>query len=364
MHTSLPRQIAVVGLLLATGTLAASAAFADTAITVDNARQEASSVLDKIVSAYEARIRDLETENARLRAQLSALGASGAITGSGVAASSGATSTGVLANSVTVSSTGSIATLVITGNEALDKKYRAIMQKIQDNKDFVLRTNEMGTGASIGLFEFIEPDAFFISLDDGKNPAGQTAFRRKVLYKYDVSTYEMQVMGIFDFDFSVSKYVTKFGSNPHANSVRTKVKNPYYAGKLLETAPAVSTGTASVGTSTGKTSTGTTSTGSTTAVTVNAIKTAFFANKMDEAVKLCDTLLATDSSNVEVRKIRYRALYRLGRYADAMLEVEKVRVLQGTNFESGVACEAKVVAEKAGDATKRAEYAVICPDKN
>jgi len=209
------------------------------------------------------------------------------------------------------------------------------------------------------LFEFIEPSAFFLSLDDGQNPAGQTAFRRKVLYSYDLSTYDMRVTGIFDFDFIQGKYVTKFGTNPYVATARTRVKNPYYVGKLLTSTPAT-TSTAS----TGATASGATSSSAVSATeiaeTFTRIQNLVRENKIQEALTLCDQLIVKDPTNIEARKIRYRSLYRLTRYEEALAEVEKVRSLQGDAFQYSIACEARRIAQDAGNTTKQAEYGTIC----
>lgn len=117
------------------------------AVTVETAREQATSALDQAIAAYEARIKELETENARLKAEISVLKGSGSVSVPVVtapsSASGSATTTGALNNNITISSTGSLSTLVITGDATLDTKYRTIIQKVQDNRELVLRSNEM-----------------------------------------------------------------------------------------------------------------------------------------------------------------------------------------------------------------------------
>ncbi len=141
---SRPLVLFLVGVLVS---MPFSSMSARAAVTVETAREQATSALDQAIAAYEARIKELETENARLKAEISVLKGSGSVSVPVVtapsSASGSATTTGALNNNITISSTGSLSTLVITGDATLDTKYRTIIQKVQDNRELVLRSNEM-----------------------------------------------------------------------------------------------------------------------------------------------------------------------------------------------------------------------------
>lgn len=128
----------------------------------------------------------------------------------------------------------------------LEKKYDAIVSNVVGDLPNLLSKNNITATGSIGLFEFIEPNAFFISIDDGKNPVGVTAFRTKVLFRYDAN-FILTVGGVFDLDTASSRYATLRGSNPFSAAVRTRVKNPAYSGKLLEEVLTVTGGNLSSG---------------------------------------------------------------------------------------------------------------------
>jgi hypothetical protein len=64
-------------------------------------------------------------------------------------------------------------------------KYDKLIQLTNDILGSTLSSKNIDPKATIGLYEFIEPNAFFISIDDGKNEPGITAFPYKFLYTYD-----------------------------------------------------------------------------------------------------------------------------------------------------------------------------------
>ncbi|PJC56870.1 hypothetical protein CO024_00755, partial [Candidatus Gracilibacteria bacterium CG_4_9_14_0_2_um_filter_38_7] len=169
----------------------------------------------KLIQTYEARIQALETENTTLKQELASLKGTSTTT----------TGTGIIPSVPPSNTTPTTA----TGTDT----YSQIINKINSNLSSILTENKLPAYTAIGLFEFISPNAFFISLDDGNNPSGVTAFKTKILYKYD-SALNFVKAGVFDLDYTNQRYVTIFGSNPYSTVTRTRVKNPSYRGKLLE----------------------------------------------------------------------------------------------------------------------------------
>ena len=138
------------------------------------AQTNLSNAFSRLITAYEGRISRLQDEVNRLRIENNELRSRMSATGS--------TSTPVSNPSTQASPTTPSAP-----KTALEKKYDAIVSNVVSDLPNILRKNNITATGSIGLFEFIEPDAFFISIDDGKNPPGVTMFRTKVLFRYDAN---------------------------------------------------------------------------------------------------------------------------------------------------------------------------------
>jgi hypothetical protein len=130
------------------------------------AAEDVSGALSRLITLYEGRttrlqdeINRIKIENAALRAQLAL--ASG-VKNTGVIAPTGVNSSGV----TTPSNTGST-----PPKTEQEKRYDAIVSNVNGSLTQILASNKITATGAIGLFEFIEPRNFFISIDDGKNPA-------------------------------------------------------------------------------------------------------------------------------------------------------------------------------------------------
>ncbi len=296
-------------------------------------------VIAKLVQRYEARINELETENAVLKQTIASLKGSGALT----------TSTTTPVVPTKVSSTGSISALTSKSDV-----YDRVMKHVNANLGAILSDNGLPGYSVFGLFEFIEPNVFFLSLDDGNNPAGVTAFKTKILYAYD-NNLNLTKIGMFDLDYTSQKYRTVFGSNPYTTAVRTRVQNPLYKGKLLD---ATST------TSTGNASTPTASTSVTpTDVTLAQIQTAYDNKKLLDAIKLSDVYIVKNPSDLTVLRIRYRSYYIIGKYDESLAEIKKIETLQGSALEKTIACDAAVIGKIAKKTDISNYYSTICKKK-
>ena len=269
-------------------------------------------------------------------------------------------STGVLAGSVPTStgwtaraSTGSIL-----------PRYQRIIDQINASSGTILQANSL-TGGSIALFEFVDPDAFFIGIDDGKGTAN-SMFARKILYRYDTTTYALTVTGIFDWDAAKNRYQTIYGANPYAKSQRVRITNPLYRGKILTaptTASATTTPAKSPATSVSfVVSMPTTASGSTgsTSVTAADIYAAYKNNNFKDTVSLSDQYLVIDPNNISIRHIRYLSLLMIGRYNDALAEVDNITSIQGVNLDPQIACDGVTLAKYAKNSDEQARYALLC----
>ena len=255
----------------------------------------------KLVQRYEARITELETENMKLKQELASVRGTGAVAGN-----TGTTVQKPVAIPATTTS-------AMTKTET----YNAVMKRANERLGSILSENNLPGYTAIGLFEFIEPNVFFISLDDGNNPAGITAFKTKILYTFD-DTLTLTKIGFFDLDYASQKYRTMFGSNPYAKSVRTRIQNPNYKGKLLE----------GTGSNSGSLANISTTSTVTTEATFAQIKMAYDKTKLLDALRLSDVYIVKNPNDIEVLRIRYRSYYIVGKYEESLAEIKKMETLQ------------------------------------
>ncbi len=302
------------------------------------AQWEVSSALGKLIQIYEKRVTRLQDEVNRLRIENDDLRAKLAINGSG-------TITNVTVTPVVTPTP--LTPLPAVPKTEQEKRYDAIISNVVTSLPDLLKKNSITASGSIGLFEFIEPKAFFISIDDGKNPAGVTAFKTKILFEYD-SNFNAKVLGVFDLDYGSQKYVTLKGGNPYAGIVRVRVKNPNYSGKLLEEIATSSGGTLSGNVTVVTTPRPTdtvpaTSTGAITPpvitnvnVSVDDVRKAYDKNKLGDAIELANAVLAKTPTNVEVLTMRARSQYIFSKFDLALDDISTIYKVQGETIDCGI----------------------------
>lgn len=296
----------------------------------------------KLVQKYETRIQELQTENSKLTQELASLRGSGA-----TAVNTGVTNAG--------------ATPAITAASTKADIYSAVIKQANANLGTILSENSLPAYSAIGLLEFIEPNAVFLSLDDGNNPADVTAFKTKILYTFDENLSFTKV-GLFELDYASQKYRTIFGNNPYTKSVRTRMENPSYKGKLFDVVANNSTGNNVV--TAAKVPT-TSSTGSALTIegTLAQIKTAYSKNKNLDVLKMSENYILKNPNDIEVLKMRYRSYYFISQYDNSLTEIKKIETLQGATFEKTIACDAAVIGKIAKKSDVSTYYSAICKKK-
>lgn len=304
-------------------------AFAD---DITDMKASVTDTMTKLIQRYESRIRELEAENGQMKQELANL------------------------RSTTTQASASVVTTtpVITSAMAKSDLYNAVVKRANDQLKNIQIENNLSTDSVIGLFEFIEPNAVFISLDDGNNPADVSAFKTKVLYTFD-NNLNFTRIGLFDLNYASQKYRTLFGSNPYTKALRVRVENPGYKGQLLN-----KTGTTNTGTVVKPSSV---VTESTTEATLAQIKAAYDKNKLLDALKLSDSYIAKNPNDVEALRIRYRSYYMIGKYESSLAEIKKLETVQGSAFEKTVACDAAVIGKIAKKTDVSNYYSAICKKK-
>lgn len=323
--------------------------FAMAAETPSELKGQAFTLIEKMISAYLVRIAELETENAKLKEELAALKTSPSVAVPAVPAAPQASP------SAAPSPATASGTPVATGNALYD----SIVATVNADLPAILKENSLAADSQLGLFEFVEgAKAFFISIDDGKNPAGVTAFKTKILYTYD-SKGVPTVAGVFDLDYAASRYRTLYGTNPYSKSSRFRVKNPDYKGKLLDEAVTVPSG----GTASATVKPATTAAPApavTGEVTAREVRAAYDKNKVKDAVALADAYLAKNPDDVSILTVRYRSLYMLSRFSDALRDVQSIERIQGDKFDCTVAKDAAFIAKAAKNSELAAKYGAMC----
>lgn len=225
------------------------------------------------------------------------------------------------------------------------------MKSINEKLPSILKEYALSGSGVIGLFEFIEPNAVFISIDDGANPVGITAFKTKIAYTFD-SNLTFTRVGLFDLDYTTQMYRTVSGSNPYAKSIRVRVQNPLYKGKLLElSANSAPTANPSSAVSTP------------TEGTLAQIQAAYDKNKNLDALKLSDSYILKNPNDLAVLRIRYRSYYMIGKYENSLQEIKKIEALTGAAFDKTIACDAAVIGKIAKKTDVSDYYGAICKRK-
>ena len=236
------------------------------------------------------------------------------------------------------------------------EKYNQIIDKINNLSGDIFSKNNLSTSSTIWLFEFIEPNVFFISIDDGLNPAWVTAFKTKILYSYD-KDLNLTVIWIFSLDYKSQYYITKFWKNPYARTTRIRVKNPSYTWKLLpEYQSNISLNTTSTQASVVSNATSVVNQN----VTFEMVKNAYINNKILDMLKLSEVYIKTDPNNIDVLRMRYRGFHMLGKYSDALSEIQKIEEIQWSNMTKVVACDGSIIAKLAKNDSLAKTYSDIC----
>ncbi len=303
--------------------------------------------ITKLTQKYEAQILSLQAENTAFKQELASLRGTGAIV---IQTVDKAPTAIPVATQAKTPATKRTITAAMTKTDI----YNTVIAQVNENIGDILSENNLPAYTAIGLFEFIEPNAFFISLDDGKNPAGVAAFKTKIAYTFD-NNLTLTKKGVFNLDYASQRYITTFGSNPYIQSVRTRIANPTYKGKLLN--PATINNTANTTIQNTPSPTVSVITGD---VIFTQIKTAYDNTKLLDALKLSESYILKDPNNIDVLRIRYRSYYIIGKYEESLAEIKKMETIQGSNFERTIACDAAVIGKIAKKTDVSSYYSAIC----
>ena len=91
------------------------------------------------------------------------------------------------------------------------------------------------------------------------------------------------------------------------------------------------------------------------------IENAYAAKRYLTTLSLSETWLTSHPATLDVLRIRYRTYFIIGKYTEALTEVEKIRAIG--QLSSSVACEGYVIATYAKDTVLGDSYKATCNAK-
>ena len=323
--------------------------------------------MNLLVAQYDARIKQLESENAILKYEMLKAGIKIPLT-----EYSGAIATPLpttLPPSAGVTITGST-TVSLSGNS--DMTLSDITVKYgKDMAGFISRVNKdwsaiksaytLPSNAHLAGYEWVQTgsqDHVFADIIVGTGTTG--IYDIKILYQFEKSEYKRKLIGIFEYNPTFTKYTTKTGTNPFGGVPRTFIRDPYYAGAPL-VPPATTTISASGGSSTPEpvVSPGATSSPTTGALpTMDDIMKAYNEKRYLTTISLSNSYLTVAKPTVELLSIRYRTYFIIGKYADSLSEIAKIEAI--STLDRQTACNAQVIATYSKNQSLVDKYMTIC----
>ena len=338
------------------------------------------STLNLLISQYESRIKQLESENAILRNEMVKAGIKIPLS-----EYSGAVATEVTSGPsvpivipVTVSWgqiqiwTGGASntmswvdpSLVLT--EQYGKEVAAFVKKIQGDWSNIKDFYKFSSWAKIAWYEFVQSwanDHVFVDIVIGTWNAG--IYDMKVLYQFEKKEYKRRLIGIFEYNTTYGKYVTRpGGSNPFAGIPRTFVKDPSYAGVVVVPSTILSLSGASTPTNVSSTVPTPTPTepilpaSPTSSAELADILKAYSEKKYLSTISLSNTYLEKNPPTVEVLNVRYRTYFIIGKFTESLAELVKIEALWWLDRQT--ACNAQVIATYSKNQALIDKYTTAC----
>lgn len=217
-------------------------------VDVDSMVTQMKAILDQ----YSAKIKALEVENTILRNEMMKAGIkiplsayTGAIASTGTTTpkptATGSTATGSTATGTNTPSSPS--TNLDTIKQLYGTRYVGFITKVKADWDNIKSAYKIPTDAFIGGYEFVKQgndNHVFVDIMYSRTTL-TGSYDAKILYEYNVDTFQRKLVGFFEFNKATGYYTTKTGSNPFAGVARTFVADPDASSLIIP--PTASTGT-------------------------------------------------------------------------------------------------------------------------
>ena len=197
-------------------------------VDVDSMVTQMKAILDQ----YSAKIKALEVENTILRNEMMKAGIKIPLSAyTGAIASTGTTTPKPTATG-SIGTGGTTTPPVTTSLETLKQfygvRYAGAISKIKTDWQSIKTAYKLPSDAFIGGYEFVKQGSDnHVFLDIMYSRTTLTgSYDAKLLYEYNIDTFQRKLVGFFEYNKSTGYYTTKTGSNPFAGVTRTFVADP------------------------------------------------------------------------------------------------------------------------------------------
>ncbi len=349
---------------------------------------EALTVLTRLVQAYEARIRQLEAENDAMRAQLvrakviklplvanpptviSPIAPGVTFTGTDTpppstpvtpvdATPPKVTEVPVV---VTVPDTSVTDRAIETIRTMYNASYAGFIKKIHEEWEQIKSAYTLPKDAVISAYEFVQTadkDQVFVDIVSSPSYTG-SVYEWKILYQFDPTSFKRKLIGYFELDKKLERYVTVKWGNPFGGVKRVEVKDPFL-GKNNTPPLIISNPTLPVTTASGASQWQANLVPTTNASTVSLsdIQQAYSGKRYLSVISLSNSYLESNAPTLEILRMRYRTFFIIGKYSESLKDIQKIQALQGS-LDRTIACDAQVIATYSKDQKLIDSYTKIC----
>jgi hypothetical protein len=223
--------------------------------------------------------------------------------------------------------------------------YTPFVKRIISDWDKIVSAYALPKTARIGGYEFVQTwalDHVFVDIVYTGSVTGTGIYDAKILYQFDKTTYARKLIGYFEYNKATGYYTTKTGKNIFPGVKRIWVADPR---STLTTTPATATGSVVVPST----------------VLYTDIDTAYTAKRYLSVISLSNSWMTSNAPTLDVLRIRYRTYFIIGKYTEALGEIEKIRGIW--QLSAAVACEGYVIATYAKDTVLTESYKATCNKK-
>ncbi|MFO0763804.1 MAG: hypothetical protein U0518_03015 [Candidatus Gracilibacteria bacterium] len=363
-------------------------------------RSDVEQQVQMALSRYEATMAALLNENRALKAELTKLYANpsikvsmmrqnivqrtdllgASISSSGVILLPGSTTldtpTSIVATGSTTANSGTTNTPATTTNQPTqitvspiitgESLYNAIIIKTLNQQEAIKIAHGIDLKLTISGYEFVAKKAVFVDFHTSGNSQSSGPFQAKILYAINANgdIDLIKPLGVFVYDASMGKYVTKSGVNSY----------PSAADRTIFAMPNSSHASTSSNT-TGTTSSSTVSTPAVSTKTLDQIdneireyynnnaknKTNVAKEVWSKLMSLSNEYIGIDATSLEPYRYRYRAYYMLGDYNKALADITRITDVVDSSVADNQPffCNAYKIAQASGNTSAQAKLRSI-----
>lgn len=303
-----------------------------------------------LLNQYSERIRVLEAENQLLRNIMAKNEIQIPLEEySKILNSTGTISAAPTLNSATNTNTTTTQPTIITSS--LSTIQKGFIDQINKDWEGIRGAYGFPADARIGGYEFVKNesgDDVFVDIIFG-NGTPEGAYNAKILYQFDKITFKRKLVGLFIYNSETKGYVTKTGTNPFPGAERDIIR-----GTLTGATTTVSS-VATKPTTTNQVPTAPKAADSDAAVAMeNKLLSLYQARNYSWVLSTSDAYLKTSAPTYKIIQLRYRSLFLVREFNQALAEVQKMeKAGLATQFSY---CEGYAIAVNAGNQELATKY--------